>query len=185
MGLSLKKIGKSLGKAVKSVTKVVSTKNIVGLATGDKSITSLGKEVISRAVSSTKSTSKNVSVSAGSKTFTGTPANAAVFADAQLSKGIPVQVSDANTGQPLSKTAAPKTGVKDTVKDAAKAGLSGVLASLAAKLGLAPTTGEIGANALDSTLNEWLKRHWWKLVLIPVAIWGLPKLLSNKPKKRW
>lgn len=74
---------------------------------------------------------------------------------------------------PVKQTSATIAKSNPDFGDVLKNAAGGALAAVGGTLMGGKDGGNIGANALDSTISTWLKRHWWKLALGVGAVVGL------------
>ncbi len=197
-----KKVGKSVGGALKSASKVVSLKNAINLAINPTSALSIGKEALGRAVQG--ATSKQV------KQVEQIVANEA----ANVGSAAPVYDVVTKSGQRLSMTAknaatavasgdaelAPDTAQQVAATAKAASNDDGFLSWLKTLAGGAASAagvklaGNEAANAAagDAALtigkvsaSTWLKNNWWKILLPVGVIAGIVYYAKRKPKARW
>lgn len=151
-----------IGKAVKSVGKMVSLKNVVGVATGAKGLSELKKEATGRIVKAvTKTPAPSVEVPTGRSIL-----------DARRAARSAVSPSTAKTA-----------GGGLTGNATVDAAIGGALAGAGVQIAGTDVGNAAGGAVAQSALNTWLKANAPWLIAVGAAIAGYFAFFRNKAPK--
>ena len=160
---------KNLGKSLKNVTKMVSLKNVVKVATGQAG--DLGKELATRVIAPHIKTSAPV-----------------VEYIEETAPLIKLTKPTASLSNQVDQTAVELAMRQNpNLKDVLQGALSGALQGAGTTLATGKDVANIGADLADNTITAWFKKHWLKVVGGIVVVTGFIILIVKmaKPKSKY
>lgn len=179
---------KKIGKAIKKVTKQVSLKNVVKIASSFDP-TGISRGVID-SIQAKKDEKKALQEQQAAQLEYDKQVAAANEAEAQRQKEIMEKASkEAEYQRQLLATSKQAVGGKIGI-------VAGTIAGGIANQALQTASEQVdkdfktgvakaGASMADSTINEWLKVNWWKVLLVVIGLGlGIKMLVGGKPQRR-